>query len=337
MNRLLYPFSILYEVCSNAHRVLTKSKKLSKPVISVGNLTWGGSGKTPMVIEIAKLLISNGKKTAILSRGYARKESKPILLQNGGMQFSVSDSGDEPMFISKKVPKAAVIAGKKRYENALLFEKEICPDIYILDDGFQHWKIQRDLDIVCINAANPFGNEMIIPAGILREKVSALKRAGLIIITNCDMISPQELKNLENRIFNQTGLKAINVHYGNYEIKKLDLSDSFDINLVKENKVFILSGIGFFEGFRNSVQKAGFKIRGIIELKDHYRYDQKKLDEIFDKTKNSYIIVTEKDAVKLNEIVKGGMREKIAVLSTGIIFKNGEEIWKKEILKTAGN
>jgi len=168
--KFLYPLSLLYSVLLKADRKFSIPKKLSKPVISVGNITWGGTGKTPIVIEILNLLINNNLKPVVLTRGYSRISNFPLLLKESTIGINHLDSGDEPLLIAKSVPKASVIVGKNRYDNALKFEKRIKPDVYILDDGFQHWNIQRNLDIVCINAANPFGNGMLIPAGILREK-----------------------------------------------------------------------------------------------------------------------------------------------------------------------
>jgi tetraacyldisaccharide 4'-kinase len=302
-NICLSPLSFLYKILSTANRKLTKSKKLPKPVISIGNITWGGSGKTPLVIELAKFIISQNKKVAILTRGYGRKNTdKAVLVKR---DTDPKDCGDEPLLISKSVPTAAVIVGANRYENALTFQKEINPDIYILDDGFQHWKIQRDLDIVCINAPNPFGNNLLIPAGILRENLSALKRAGLIIITNADMISEGKLAQLKKQIFDLTGKKALAVFYGDYEIKKLNLMDNFDYDRLNNNPVYALSGIGFAQGFLNSLKNANIKIKDSFIMRDHKKYSRQDLEKIFEEIGTEGILITTaKDAVKINEIIK---------------------------------
>ncbi|WP_095558761.1 tetraacyldisaccharide 4'-kinase [Candidatus Endomicrobiellum trichonymphae] len=196
MSRFLYPLSLIYSVLYKADRKFSILKKLSKPAISVGNLAWGGTGKTTVAIELLNLLVKNNLKPAVLTRGYRRRGRSSVILKNGAVGISASDSGDEPLLIAGNVPKACVIVGADRYNNALKHEREINPDIYVLDDGFQHWNIQRDLDIVCINAANPFGNGMLMPAGILRERPAALKRAGFVIITNSAIwFQMQRLKN----------------------------------------------------------------------------------------------------------------------------------------------
>ncbi|MDR2426606.1 MAG: tetraacyldisaccharide 4'-kinase [Endomicrobium sp.] len=334
MNKFLYPFSVLYDLASKADRHFTKSKYLDKPVVSVGNITWGGSGKTPIVIELLETLLKNNLNPAVLTRGYARKEAKPILLKKDGAPASVLQTGDEPLLIFKSVPDANVIIGAKRYDNALRFKKEINPDVYVLDDGFQHWKIQRDLDIVCLNAANPFGNGMIIPAGILRESPKALKRAGLIIITNSDMVPSEVLGKLQKEIFEISGKDSLTTYYGDYKYKQINLHDNFDTGKLKDNDVYILSGVGFAKGFRSSVEKSGIKVKGSFVLPDHAKYDKKTINSIFDKTGSAYIIITAKDAVKIAYFTDDIIKEKTAVLTVKPVFKTGKEQWEKIILKS---
>ncbi|MDR1195079.1 MAG: tetraacyldisaccharide 4'-kinase, partial [Endomicrobium sp.] len=299
MNKLLYPFSVLYAALSKLDRRITKSKALNKPVISVGNITWGGSGKTPIVIELLKFLAEKNLTPAVLTRGYGRENKETLLLKNGAKDATPADSGDEPLLTARSVPKACVIVGADRYDNALKFEKEIKPDVFILDDGFQHWKIKRNLDIVCINAADPFGNEMIIPAGILREAPEALKRADLTVITNSDMVSAGSLEKLQKKIYEISGKDSLITYYGGYEYKQINLIDSFDTDKFKGKDVYALSGIGFAEGFKNSVEKSGIKIKDSFILRDHKKYDAKTINSIFDKIADAYIVTTAKDAVKI--------------------------------------
>jgi tetraacyldisaccharide 4'-kinase len=299
----------------------------------VGNLVWGGTGKTTVAIELLNLLVKNNLKPAVLTRGYRRIGRSSVILKNAAVGISASDSGDEPLLIAGSVPKACVIVGADRYNNALKYEREINPDIYVLDDGFQHWNIQRDLDIVCINAANPFGNGMLMPAGILREKPEALKRAGLVIITNSDMVSDEELEKLEKTVFVLSGQRSIITYYGGFEYKTLDLNMDFNLELLKKSNVYSLSAIGFAEGFRNSVKKSGVEVKDSIALRDHSEYDNNLLEKIINqKEKNSYFIVTAKDAVKFQNI-NADIREKIAILVVKLQFKAGKEQWEREMLK----
>ncbi|MDR3124887.1 MAG: tetraacyldisaccharide 4'-kinase [Endomicrobium sp.] len=330
--RALYPLSLIYSFLYKLDRSFSKTKKLHKPVISVGNITLGGTGKTSIVIELLKLLVKNELNPTVLTRGYLRKTKKPVILKNGVINVDVSVSGDEPMLIAKTVPGASVIVGADRYANAIKFANKHNTDVYVLDDGFQHWSIKRDLDIVCINAFNPFGNDMLIPAGILREPVNALRRADIVILTNSDMINQTKLENLQSKILNLTGKAPIVTCYSSFEYKTLDLKTDFDIKVLNEMSLCSLSAVGFTSGFKNSILKSGLKIKGSIILRDHSNFDNKFLNNIVNKKyRNTYFIVTAKDAVKFENIDES-IKKKVIVLKVLPKFITGKNQWKKSIL-----
>ncbi|MDR1663264.1 MAG: tetraacyldisaccharide 4'-kinase [Endomicrobium sp.] len=329
----LYPISLIYAVLLKVDRKFTIVRKLPKPVISVGNITCGGTGKTPIVIELLEFLAANKFKSTVLTRGYLRKNKIPMLLKNGASDVCAIASGDEPLLIARSVPNTIVIVGIDRYKNALVIGSKTNPDVYVLDDGFQHWKIKRNLDIVCVNVANPFGNDMLIPSGILREKPKSLKRADVVVITNCDMVSKDNLNKLEKKIFELSGKEAILTFYGDFKYKKVDLKTDFNIELLKKSKVYSLSAIGFAEGFKNSIEKSGITLEDSIILRDHGRYDNYKLNKLVSqKGTDAYFVVTAKDAVKLQN-VDTKMKEKISVLTIKPQFIKGKERWEQTILK----
>jgi tetraacyldisaccharide 4'-kinase len=329
----LYPVSLIYAILLKADRKFTTAKKLTKPVISVGNITYGGTGKTPIVIELLEFLAVNKFKSTVLTRGYLRKAKIPMLLKNGVSDVCAIASGDEPLLIAKSVPKTIVIVGADRYNSALMFGSEANPDVYVLDDGFQHWKIKRDLDIVCINAANPFGNGMLIPSGILREKPKSLKRADVIVVTNCDMVSKDNVNKLEKRLFELSGKEAVLTFYGDFKYKKIDLKTDFNVELLKKSKVCSLSAIGFSQGFKNSIEKSGITLKDSIILRDHSQYNNYELNKLISqREKDAYFVVTAKDAVKLQN-VDAKTKERISVLMIKPQFIKGKEQWEKAILK----
>jgi tetraacyldisaccharide 4'-kinase len=329
--KFLYPISLIYSILSRADRKFSSQKRLSKPVISVGNITWGGTGKTPIVIELLNFLTSNNLKPVVLTRGYSRKSKIPLFLKGGADGIDVLTSGDEPLLIAKSVPGTCVIVGSNRYKNALKFNSEVTPDVYVLDDGFQHWNIRRELDIVCVNAANPFGNGMLIPAGILREKPQALKRAGIIIITNSDMVLSKELKELESKILALSGKKSIVTYYGGFEYKTVDLNTDFNPEFFEKADVYSLSAIGFARGFKNSIERSGIIIKDNIVLRDHSSYADLK-NIISQKSENSCFIITAKDAVKFQNI-DANIKERIAVLVVKLQFAKGKDQWEQEVLR----
>ncbi len=337
---LLYPFTIIYYLLSELNRLLTKSKKLYKPVISIGNITWGGSGKTPMTIEVAKYILSLGKMPVILSRGYARKnkEIKNVIVRDTDKIISdIEDSGDEPYMMAKLV-NCPIIIGANRFESANL-AKQFNPDIFILDDGFQHWKLQRDLDIVCINSLNPFGNGMTIPSGILREKKSALKRAKIVAITNCNLANKDKVYTIRQEIFKITKELPIEVSCENYEI--VNMCDNFKVedfdSFRKETSFIVVSAIGSPDNFINTVINLGLKIKEEIIFSDHHKYNKKDITDILNSLNdNEKIITTAKDAVKINEVIGTEMQKNIYVLNISITFNNGREVFEKEIKSLLG-
>ena len=182
MRELLYPFSFLYRAGLGIDRKITTAKELPRPVISIGNITWGGTGKTPLVIKTARYLLSLGVVPCVLTRGYGRKKKDTVIVSDGKNILSSAElSGDEPVSIAESARGAIVVAGADRFWAAKEALASLKPGAFILDDGFQHWALKRDIDIVCVNALNPFGNGFLIPAGILREPISSLQRAELVI------------------------------------------------------------------------------------------------------------------------------------------------------------
>ncbi len=163
---------------------LKKQRRLSHKVISVGNLTLGGTGKTPLVIALAQGAVKRGFKPCILTRGYKGKVKDPTFVSKGnGAIINISEAGDEPVLMAQRLRNIEIIKGKDRYEAGLLSKKS---DLFILDDGFQHWRLHRDVDIVLIDAVRGFGNKRLFPLGPLREPLSALKRGDIIVFTRGD-------------------------------------------------------------------------------------------------------------------------------------------------------
>lgn len=333
MKKFLYPLSLIYNFISELNRKLTKPCRLEKPVISVGNITWGGSGKTPIVIEIANYVSSMNKTPVVLSRGYARKQKieKPVIVRDKEKILAdLAVSGDEPYMISENV-KCPVIVSKNRVQSAVAAQ-QFNPDIFILDDGFQHWKIQRDLDIVCVNALDPFGNGLIIPAGILREKITALKRADIVILTNCVLCNRDKLDELNEKIIKITGKKPLMSSYGKTNITDINGKYQFAGEDLKNKRGFVLSAIGSPDNFINTVINLGMKIEQEIIFQDHHKYKRKEIENIIKQLQDDDIIVTtKKDAVKLNGVLNEAFKGKIYVLNVAVVFDYGEDIFKKAV------
>ncbi|MBX9690100.1 MAG: tetraacyldisaccharide 4'-kinase, partial [Candidatus Obscuribacterales bacterium] len=190
LNSLLQPISALYFLGTLSRlkgyesRVL-KQKRLSVPVVSVGNLTVGGTGKTPITIDLARNLQQFGLKVGILSRGYKRQSVDKVLVVSDGRKILVdsAQSGDEPYLIARAVPGAVVIVGACRYEAGLLAVQDYGCDVIVLDDGFQHLKLSRDFDVVVYDYNDDPKNLQLLPAGRLREPLASISRADCLVIS----------------------------------------------------------------------------------------------------------------------------------------------------------
>ncbi|MDD3923065.1 MAG: tetraacyldisaccharide 4'-kinase [Endomicrobiaceae bacterium] len=335
MKKILYPFSIIYNFVSNLNRKFTKQQQLSSPVISVGNITWGGSGKTPVVLEIAKYILSLGKMPVILSRGYARRENilnNVIVRDNEKIISDICASGDEPYMMAQNI-KCPIIIGRDRIQSAKLSQK-FNPDVFILDDGFQHWKLKRDLDIVCINSLNPFGNNMIIPAGILREKTEALKRADIVILTNANLCDDIKLKDIKKKVVSITGKGPLLSFCDNSNITNMSDNSLTDINDLKNKNIVMLCAIGSPDNFRNTIIKLGLNIKQEIILKDHHKYNYKDIGNITAiLTDDDVIVTTQKDSVKLKDVCDNKLRKKIYIVNISVDFNAGRTILEQHINK----
>lgn len=287
---------------------LLKSAKLPAYVISIGNLTTGGTGKTPITAEMANRLTETGRRVAVISRGYGGKLdiNATNIISDGQTVFHTAEqAGDEPFWIAKNAPGTVVITGKNRVASGrLAIEKYNC-DVLLVDDGFQHRKLQRDLDIVLVDGTRVFGNGFLLPAGPLREPVSNIKRADKVIIVNktgtindCIPCIQEELKRkygIESCVCGFVADKIYDISTGE-QAKKISSAVAF-------------AGIAQPESFFNLIETQGAKLAEKKVFPDHYLYkreDVEALIEIAHSAGVNSIITTEKDAVKILPFVSNG-------------------------------
>lgn len=273
-------------------------------VISVGNITTGGVGKTPFTLEIAKYYLSLNKKVAILSRGYGAKLSnkKPNLISDGsGAMFSGTVAGDEPVWLANNCKGAYVVTCASRIKAEKFIKEKYNPDVIILDDGFQHRKMKRDLDIVLVDAKNKFGNKLVLPAGPLRERLSNINRADKVVVVNKSNETQNALKycdHLKNKLKKDIYMCKL-VPERAYDI----ISDT---PLRKGERIMAFSAIGQPESFYDFL-KQDYKLVAVLDFEDHHGYDTEDIAKIinFAQEENiESIVTTEKDAVKLLDIIK---------------------------------
>jgi tetraacyldisaccharide 4'-kinase len=308
----------------------SRQRRLNCKVISVGNITLGGTGKTCLAEYIALYLKSKGHKVAILSRGYGRRNTHDAIRNT-----NYEDMGDEPYMLSKKLGEIPVIVDKDRARAANTALREYGADTVILDDGFQQWQIKKDLEIVVIDALHPFGNKHMLPRGILREPLSSLRRADIIVITKTNFNPAVEnLKlflrriNLRVQIF-----EALHTPVGFY---RLDNPDKLlAIDAFKAKKAALFCGIGDPDSFEKLVRTLGVSPGLFFKFADHYDYTRKDLEKIFRRSqekKIDTIITTEKDAARLLEFSLGNLTVPIFVLSIKLDILRYEDKFHHRLL-----
>ena len=303
---------------------LLKSCKAGAPVISIGNITTGGTGKTPLVIWLCKFLQQREIKCAVLTRGYKTTQNSKLKTQN---------YSDEPAILAESCPNAKVIVNPDRVEAATEAVNEFGAKVLIMDDGFQHRSLHRDIDIVTIDATCPFGYGRILPAGLLRESVTALKRADAAVITRCNQISGEQLTELEEKLLsvNPDMIIAKSIHAPLYA-KSTD--GEISIDRLKDKKVFAFCGIGNPDAFLKTIKNIEADLVGSKIYNDHYHYTDNDIAEICrkaDDLKADLILTTQKDWTKITSLSMPSEGMTFAYLAVELKFISGQDELKQLI------
>jgi tetraacyldisaccharide 4'-kinase len=296
-------------------RGVFKSYDLGARTISVGNITTGGTGKTPLVILVSRILAARGKRVCILTRGYGRANpGKRVLVSNGKeVLVDARTGGDEPLEMARKLlGRAIVVADADRVGAATWAKEEFGVTTFVLDDGFQHRRVKRDLDIICIDATDPFGGGKMLPSGRLREPLVNLKRAGIIVITRANLA--ENLNEVRTSIAEyvpdrpifaastQMGPMMLLEKFLAYDVNADRPAENFDYSKLANTKAFAFCGIGNPDSFFGQMKKDNFDIAGTRKFNDHHRYTEKEMEHLCSAATSSgagYLLTTGKDAVKL--------------------------------------
>ena len=273
------------------------------PVISIGNLTMGGTGKTPMVRYVAELLQQHGLQPVIVSRGYGGRASGPINIVSDGRQLllSAQEAGDEPRMLAEMLPGVAVLTGQKKAGVAQFAEKQKYGDVVVLDDGFQHLALNRNVNLVLFNARKPLGNGRVFPGGDLREPFNALNRADAFILTGMEDAA-LERKDLKRKLQNDFPEKPVFEGYYNQSIMLVKGQEMVQAENVEQVKFLGFCGIARPEAFLDSVRREGLHLNGFKAFKDHHHYtsdDIVNLIKLAEKNAAEAFLTTDKDFVKI--------------------------------------
>ena len=281
------------------------SAKSSLPVICVGNLTMGGSGKTPVVMYLADLLQKNGFNPAIVSRGFKGKASDEtnIVSDGAAVLLSASDAGDEPYLMAASLPGIPVLTGKKRFFPCRYIEKNYPSDVILLDDGFQHLKLQREINLVLFNCSSLTKNYNTFPGGILREPFSALSDSDAIVYTNYEDSSATIVKEFSQFLSKYLTHKR----FFTLQFTPSHLVDSdgrqLPLDYLRDHtNISAFCGIASPYRFMSTLQRIGLNIVFFKNFSDHHTYSAEDINSIVDaakKRQSSILLTTEKDLVKI--------------------------------------
>jgi len=282
---------------------LRKRQHLARPVISVGNLTVGGTGKSPTVQYLCRGLADIGCKPAILSYGYAGSLHGRfgIASDASGIRLTPDEAGDEPVMLAESLPGVPVLVGKDRARSGRVAIQDLGADILVLDDGFQVWNLHRDLDIVLINSTRPFDNGRTLPAGRLREPLTALKRANCVIATG--RWKPKDAETMVETVRRSTSAPVFFGRFAPSAVVSLPERSEMPVEFMEGRKVFALSSIASPRSFEESLVESGAIILGRERLPDHHVYTPRDIARIGRDAMESgaeFIATTDKDAVKLD-------------------------------------
>jgi tetraacyldisaccharide 4'-kinase len=274
----------------------SRQHRLTRPVVSIGNLRVGGSGKTPMVEYIARLLLEHGQRPAILTRGYGRRDPRDgVTVVSDGTRVlaGLDDAGDEPLMLARALPGVRVLVGSDRYLSGLFAERRLDATVHLLDDGFQHLELARDVDLLLV--AEDDLQDQPLPAGRLRERISAAKAADAALITAGYDTAAERI----GRAFGVSPVFRVTRAIG----APRDVAGARDSVVVPSgSRVFVVTGIARPDRFVADISSVGWEMSGIIEFRDHHLFtarDVKRIAAEAEAAGSALVLTTEKDAVRL--------------------------------------
>ncbi len=335
----LYVISFFYRAGLLIRRLLYavkifKKREFAAKIISIGNITMGGTGKTPFTEEFAKRIIKNEQKVAVVAKGYGRQKINDIdiVSEGRGLLLNSRNAGDEPFLIARNVKKAAVIVGKSKIKAVETAVEKEGPDVVLLDDGFQkRYAIPAAVNIVLINALNPLGYNRLFPAGTLREPASGLKDAEFVVVTNTNLAGRERVEAVKKLALKyNSSVKIFESEHQPRFFYNVFNGEKYGLGLIKNRKVISFSSLGNPYGFEKTLKILGARIIAGIRFRDHHRLRRKEaeaIEKLMGRTSATAIVTTEKDEVKLPR--KYFREKKVYALKINMLIRNIRELEKR--------
>lgn len=342
---LLWPLSFLWALVYRLRRFaynygLFSRKTFGVPIISVGNLTFGGAGKTPFILWLGQYFSSQQKKVMILTRGYKGKFEHSYGLLRGGRQigFNPEDFGDEPLLLGRRLPTSSIVVGKKRSENLERYFESEKPDVVLLDDGHQHLQLNRNLNIVLFDALLSLDKYKVAPVGYLREGLTALRDADAIILSRADQVTREKIEAIKKYL---SPYASPEILWGEVILKPNSLMNSdyqrvMDISELQGKSIFAFAGVASPHSFFNLIESFGATIVERRIFPDHHDFKSEEVESILQSARknNLLVLTTEKDIVKLRRV---SADREILFAEVDLHFISGEEEIKKKIQRVLKN
>ena len=289
---------------------LFSTHHLPVPVISIGNVTVGGSGKTPLAETVALALAEMGARPAVISRGYGRRSRGVRIVADGsGVLLRADEGGDEPVLLAERLPGIPVVVGENRFEAGAVALGRCGAGSLVLDDGFQHKTLAKDLELVAVSGRQPWGSGRLFPRGSLREPLSAFRRADIVVVTNA---ATSAVTSDIAHVLRRKGSRAV-VLSGSYQATALRRDErSESPQALAGRRVLVLAGLAAPEGFVATADGLGAEVVGLAEFPDHYWYSAGDLARVATLARDKgaeAVLTTEKDWVRIRDIPPGPRRE----------------------------
>jgi tetraacyldisaccharide 4'-kinase len=273
-------------------------------VFSVGNLTTGGTGKTPAVQWLTRRLENAGHQTAIVARGYGGEYSQCGAIVSDGTRvfLNAKQAGDEAILHARNLPQTPVVIGRDRVAATKIALEKFAPQVIVLDDGFQFWSLARDFDLVLLDARAPFGNGKLLPLGRLREPKAELSRASGVLLTRADAASPHELQNTKREIQKFSKAPIFVSRHAPTRVRDETGNENFDLEKLRGQNIAALSALADNKSFFHLLHVQGAQIGSTLARRDHHHWRESEVESFADRARKNgaqAIVTTEKDAVKI--------------------------------------
>ncbi len=311
-------------------RGLLRSRRVGCPVVSIGNLTVGGTGKTPAVELAVRTLTEMGHRPAVVSRGYRRQSrGVQVVADTASVRLDAEDAGDEPFLLARRLPRVPVVVGASRLQAARLAVERFGVTAVVLDDGFQHRTLTKDLEIVMTRARSPWGNGRLLPSGPLREPLSALRRADLIVAAG--VASPGDIADvLATAALHAPGVPVLAARYTAVECWEAERMRDHPVHVLSGLPLLAFAGIASPDGFEATLRGLGAHITQMVRFPDHHWYTSSELTRLEARATASGacgLVTTEKDWVRLRRLPLP--RSPLHVLSVRLELVTGAWAWQE--------